>query len=134
MIRRLAGFLRGSVDALEERNFRLLWIGQTTSGLGDTLVYVALAFAVLALTGSAIDLGLVLAANALPRVILLLVGGVWADRLPRQLLMVGCDVVRGLLQAALAILPLQLLAYRIARLRDLNVDQPRNLAQTVTVE
>ncbi len=38
------------------------------------------------------------------------------------------------LQAALAVLPLQLLAYRIARLRDLNVDQPRNLAKTVTVE
>jgi glucosamine--fructose-6-phosphate aminotransferase (isomerizing) len=38
------------------------------------------------------------------------------------------------LQAALAIVPLQLLAYRIARLRDLNVDQPRNLAKTVTVE
>jgi glucosamine--fructose-6-phosphate aminotransferase (isomerizing) len=38
------------------------------------------------------------------------------------------------LQAALAILPLQLLAYRIARIRGLNVDQPRNLAKTVTVE
>ena len=38
------------------------------------------------------------------------------------------------LQAALAIVPLQLLAYRIARLRGLNVDQPRNLAKTVTVE
>jgi glucosamine--fructose-6-phosphate aminotransferase (isomerizing) len=38
------------------------------------------------------------------------------------------------LQVALAILPLQLLAYRIARLRGLNVDQPRNLAKTVTVE
>ena len=38
------------------------------------------------------------------------------------------------LQAALAVLPLQLLAYRIARLRGLNVDQPRNLAKTVTVE
>jgi glutamine---fructose-6-phosphate transaminase (isomerizing) len=38
------------------------------------------------------------------------------------------------LQPALAILPLQLLAYRIARLRGLNVDQPRNLAKTVTVE
>ncbi len=38
------------------------------------------------------------------------------------------------LQAVLAALPLQLLAYRIARLRDLNVDQPRNLAKTVTVE
>jgi glutamine---fructose-6-phosphate transaminase (isomerizing) len=38
------------------------------------------------------------------------------------------------LQAVLAIVPLQLLAYRIARLRGLNVDQPRNLAKTVTVE
>jgi glutamine---fructose-6-phosphate transaminase (isomerizing) len=38
------------------------------------------------------------------------------------------------LQAALAVVPLQLLAYRIARLRNLNVDQPRNLAKTVTVE
>ena len=38
------------------------------------------------------------------------------------------------LQAQLAIIPLQLLAYRIARLRGLNVDQPRNLAKTVTVE
>jgi glucosamine--fructose-6-phosphate aminotransferase (isomerizing) len=38
------------------------------------------------------------------------------------------------LQAALATLPLQLLAYKIARLRGLNVDQPRNLAKTVTVE
>jgi glutamine---fructose-6-phosphate transaminase (isomerizing) len=39
-----------------------------------------------------------------------------------------------LLQAALAVIPLQLLAYRIARLRGMNVDQPRNLAKTVTVE
>ena len=39
-----------------------------------------------------------------------------------------------LLQAALAVLPLQLLAYKIARLRGLNIDQPRNLAKTVTVE
>src|ERR671915_84505 len=38
------------------------------------------------------------------------------------------------LQAVLAVLPLQLLAYRISRLRGLNVDQPRNLAKTVTVE
>jgi glucosamine--fructose-6-phosphate aminotransferase (isomerizing) len=38
------------------------------------------------------------------------------------------------LQAVMAVLPLQLLAYRIARLRGLNVDQPRNLAKTVTVE
>jgi glucosamine--fructose-6-phosphate aminotransferase (isomerizing) len=39
-----------------------------------------------------------------------------------------------ILQPILAVIPLQLLAYHIARLRDLNVDQPRNLAKTVTVE
>jgi glucosamine--fructose-6-phosphate aminotransferase (isomerizing) len=39
-----------------------------------------------------------------------------------------------ILQPVLAVIPLQLLAYHIARLRDLNVDQPRNLAKTVTVE
>jgi glutamine---fructose-6-phosphate transaminase (isomerizing) len=38
------------------------------------------------------------------------------------------------IQAPLAVVPLQLLAYRIARLRGMNVDQPRNLAKTVTVE
>jgi glucosamine--fructose-6-phosphate aminotransferase (isomerizing) len=40
----------------------------------------------------------------------------------------------GVPPAVLAVVPLQLLAYRIARLRGLNVDQPRNLAKTVTVE
>jgi glucosamine--fructose-6-phosphate aminotransferase (isomerizing) len=39
-----------------------------------------------------------------------------------------------LVQAVLAVVPLQLLAYKIARLRGLNIDQPRNLAKTVTVE
>jgi glucosamine--fructose-6-phosphate aminotransferase (isomerizing) len=39
-----------------------------------------------------------------------------------------------ILQPIVAILPLQLLAYGIARARGLNVDQPRNLAKTVTVE
>jgi glucosamine--fructose-6-phosphate aminotransferase (isomerizing) len=39
-----------------------------------------------------------------------------------------------ILQPILAVIPLQLLAYRVARLKGLNVDQPRNLAKTVTVE
>ncbi len=39
-----------------------------------------------------------------------------------------------MLAPLLAVIPLQLLAYHIARLRGLNVDQPRNLAKTVTVE
>jgi MFS family permease len=49
---------------------------------------------VLELTGSASDLGIVLAARTVPLVVFLLAGGVWADRLPRRALMVATDVVR----------------------------------------
>ena len=101
---RFRAFWRSSTAALSERDFRLLWIGQTGSYLGDALVGVALAFAVLELTGSAADLGLVFAAFALPRVLFTLAGGVWSDRLPRQHVMVACDLVRAGAQAVMATL------------------------------
>ena len=92
-----------SFGALRERRFRLLWFGQTTSTLGDGLVPVALSFAVIGtLNGSATDLGIVLAAHTLPLVVFVLVGGVWADRLPRQFVMLASDVVRGTAQAIAA--------------------------------
>ncbi len=89
---------------LAERQFRLLYGGQAVSLLGDALVPVALAFAVLDLTGSATDLGLVFAAQILPLAVFVLAGGVWADRLPRQLVMLASDLVRGTAQAVLATL------------------------------
>ena len=89
---------------LAEPQFRLLYAGQAVSLLGDALVPVALAFAVLDLTGSATDLGLVLAAQILPLALFLLAGGVWADRLPRQLVMLASDLVRCAVQAVLAAL------------------------------
>ena len=101
---RLRTFWRSSTAALSERDFRLLWIGQTGSFLGDALVGVALAFAVLELTGSAADLGLVFAAFALPRVLFTLAGGVWSDRLPRQRVMVACDLLRAAAQAVMSTL------------------------------
>jgi MFS family permease len=88
---------------LAEPNFRRLWIGQTTSAIGDGLTGVALTFAVLGVRGSAADLGFVMASFMVPRVAFMLVGGVWADRLPRRLIMVGSDVVRAVAQAGLAI-------------------------------
>ena len=84
----------GRFEALRERPFRLLFLGQAVSLLGDGMVGVALAFAVLDLTGSATDLGIVLAARTVPLVAFLLVGGVWADRLPRRALMVTTDLIR----------------------------------------
>jgi len=96
--------LRRMAGPLEESPFRLLWLARASSDVGNALLPVALAFAVLELTGSASDLGLVLAAALIPRVALLLVGGVWADRLPRQRLMLACDLVRAASQGALAVL------------------------------
>src|SRR2546422_89464 len=83
-----------ALRALEEREFRLFFVGQSVSLLGDGMVGVALAFAVLDLTGSASDLGYVFAARTIPLVGFLLAGGVFADRLSRRAVMVGSDVVR----------------------------------------
>src|SRR3954462_1325742 len=65
---------------------------------------VALAFAVLDLTGSTSDLGIVLAVRQSAVLVLLLYGGVWADRLPRHLVMVCSNLVSGLSQAVVAVL------------------------------
>jgi MFS family permease len=92
------------LEALRERPFRLLFLGQAVSLLGDGMVGVALAFAVLELTGSATDLGIVLAARTIPLVALLLAGGVWADRLPRRALMVTTDLIRLAAHGAMAAL------------------------------
>ncbi|HEX6128324.1 MAG TPA: MFS transporter [Candidatus Limnocylindria bacterium] len=101
---RIWAFLRDSTEALSERDFRLLWIGQSGSAVGDALVGVALAFAVLEVGGSAADLGLVFAAFSIPRVLLTLAGGVWSDRLPRQRVMVAADLVRAAAQAIVSTL------------------------------
>jgi MFS family permease len=93
-----------SLGALRERQFRLVFSAQAVSVLGDNIVPVALAFAVLDLTHSASDLGLVLAARTIPLVVFILVGGVWADRLPRQRLMVTSDLVHFMSQALMAAL------------------------------
>jgi MFS family permease len=97
------GWLPG-IGALRERQFRLLFIGQSVSILGDAMSGVALAFAVLEIDGSASELGLVLAAGALPFLVFLLVGGVVADRLPRRGVMLTADVVRMATQATMAVL------------------------------
>ncbi len=89
---------------LRHRDFRLLWLAGSTSSVGDRLVTVALALFVVDLTGSPTDLGLVLAAYSLPLVGLLLVGGVFADRLPRHLVAVAADLVRFALHSLLALL------------------------------
>jgi MFS family permease len=96
--------MRGSLAPLAEREFRLLFFGRTISFVGNAFAMTAIAFAVLDVTGSKADLGFVLAARAVPQVVFLLAGGVWADRLPRHLVMVGSNLVSGVAQGVLAVL------------------------------
>jgi MFS family permease len=96
--------LPAALAPIAERNFRLLWIGQAVSSIGDALVNIALVFATLSVAHSASALGLVLAAALVARVVALPVGGVWADRLPRQLVMLTSDGIRAVVQAILGAL------------------------------
>jgi MFS family permease len=89
---------------LRHRDFRLLFLGQSASVVGDRLVVVAIALYVTQSTGSPTDLGFVLAGQTLPLVALVLIGGVWADRFPRQRIMITTDVARAGLHALLAAL------------------------------
>jgi predicted MFS family arabinose efflux permease len=91
-------------SALASRPFALLFAGQAISAVGNRVVPVALAFAVLDLTGSVSDLGIVLAAQTVPLIVFVLLGGVWADRLVRQRVMLASDGVRAVTQGASAAL------------------------------
>src|SRR6266702_1600819 len=92
--------------ALHSRPFALLWTGQTISALGDGAFVTALSWAALQLTGSAMAMGIVVLAQTLTMVLLVLLGGVIADRCPRQQLMLWSDASRAvavLLIAALGV-------------------------------
>jgi MFS family permease len=81
-----------------------LWFGRVASGIGDALVPVALTFAVISLHHSATALGGVLAAFTITRVAFTLAGGVIADRLSRKTIILGCDAVRGSVEAFTAVM------------------------------
>jgi MFS family permease len=88
---------------LRFRDFRLLVGANAVSLLGDNVVTIALSFAVLDLTGSITDLGLVLLARITATITFVLVGGVWADRVSRRGLMVTADLTRAVIQGLLVL-------------------------------
>lgn len=88
----------------EQRRFALFFAGQSLSTLGDRVAFVALPFAVLAIGGTAADIGFVVAAGLVPMLLVVPVSGVWADALPRNVVMLVSDWVRGSCQAASAAL------------------------------
>jgi len=91
------------LQVLRHPDFRRLFLGQSLSTIGDRMVFVALALYVTEI-GSPTDVGLVMAAHAIPLVGFVMLGGVWADRLPRHRVMIVTDLVRFTLHALLALL------------------------------
>ncbi|MBF9127818.1 MFS transporter [Plantactinospora sp. S1510] len=79
---------------LRLRAFQLLFLGRTLSALGDAVVPAALALAVLRATGSTSALALVLGCAMVPRLLLLPIGGVIADRFNTRIVAIGTDLVR----------------------------------------
>ncbi|BAS26546.1 hypothetical protein LIP_0689 [Limnochorda pilosa] len=86
------------------RDFRLLWLGQLVSNLGDSFLNLALLWLVKELTGSALLMGTVMAAYSLPFVLVGGIAGVYADRWEKRRLMIACDLLRaGLLAVFVAL-------------------------------
>jgi hypothetical protein len=86
--------------------FRLLWGGTTLSLFGDFFSYIAVAWLVLQLTGSSLALGTVLVVQALPRAVLMVVGGALADRFTPRLTMLASMALRAVVVGPLALLVL----------------------------
>ena len=90
--------------ALASRDFRMLLSGRVVDMAGNAMAPVALAFAVIDLTGSAADLGVVLAARSVANVALVMFGGVLADRWRRSTVLVGSNILSAASQGTLAVL------------------------------
>ncbi len=91
---------------LSKREFRLLWLGQSVSILGDQFYLVALPWLVLYLTGSALALGTVLLTATVTRVAFQLVGGATSDMSSPQKMMIASSAVRAVVCAILSALVL----------------------------
>src|SRR5512138_1699997 len=91
-------------NILRIRNFRLLWIGEGISLLGDQFYMIALPWLVLSLTGNALAVGTVMAMAGIPRAMFMLVGGALTDRFTPRKLMINSNLVRIALTGLLAAL------------------------------
>jgi MFS family permease len=92
------------VAPLRHRDFRLLWIGQTVSMVGNWTYGVALPFQVLALGGSAVQLGISVALFTGVSLLVILFGGAVADRVPRRRLILASDLASGAVVSVIAFL------------------------------
>jgi len=92
------------LQPLKKRNFRLLWMGEGVSLLGDHIHFIALSWLTLQLTGSGLALGTVLMVGAIPRALLMLFGGALSDRISPRRIMIVSNISRGALVTIMALI------------------------------
>ncbi len=88
-------------EVLGNRDFRLFWVGEGVSVLGDHFYMIALPWLVLQMTGDSLAMGSVLALSAIPRALLMLVGGALTDRFSPRSLMIASNAARFILVSIL---------------------------------
>lgn len=95
---------RDTLQPLSFPAFRFLLFGRLADNVANAVASLALVFAVLDLGGTPTQLGLVLAGRTVPLILLILFGGVIADRLPRHLVLVVANSLSAGTQALVAVL------------------------------
>src|SRR5579859_2235202 len=94
------------LEPLRHRDFRLLWIGQTVSMLGNGLYSVALPFQILQLGGTPLQLGTGFTVFSIAQLLTILFGGAIVDRLPRRRVILATDLLSAVVVGVLAALGL----------------------------
>ncbi|MFI1710451.1 MFS transporter [Streptomyces griseoruber] len=93
-----------SLSTLRDRSYLFLWTARSISAMGNALIPVTVVFAILRSGGSAMDVGTVLTCHAVGQVVMLPVGGVWADRLSRKLVLMASDAIQAVCYGLLAVM------------------------------
>ncbi len=89
---------------LANRNFRLLWLGEGISLIGDQFYLIAIGFITMQITGSALALGTIMMTAAIPRAFLMLLGGAITDRFSSRTVMMVSNALRAVITVILAAL------------------------------
>ncbi len=94
--------LRANLELFKNRDFAILWAGNTVSGLGDSIYFIARIALIINLTGSALAAGGMTVFGILPTILMSVTGGALADRFNRQNLVIWSNLARGILMVVLA--------------------------------
>ena len=103
-------------DLIRDRSFAQIWGASVVSGLGDKIAIIALYLLIYRLTGRAIDLGLLAAAQIVPAIVLGPVTGLLLDRFDRRKVMIAAEIASAVVVAAVPLASSRTAIYLLAGL------------------